>query len=52
MRKLKDLSLNEKLMISFIVVLLIATALNWSNIYNGMLKGFDIHTEQPAKPVK
>jgi hypothetical protein len=49
MRKLKDLSLNEKLMISFVVVLLIATALNWSNIYNGMLKGFDIHTEQPVK---
>ncbi len=49
MRKFKDLSLNEKLMISFVIILLIATALNWSNIYEGLKKGFDIHTEQPAK---
>ncbi|WP_164977383.1 hypothetical protein [Ancylomarina salipaludis] len=49
MRKFKDLSLNEKLMISFILILLIAIALNWSNVYNGIKKGFDSHTEQPAK---
>ncbi|MCZ4694248.1 hypothetical protein [Ancylomarina euxinus] len=49
MRKFKDLSLNEKLMISFILILLIAVVLNWSNIYKGIKKGFDIHTEQPAK---
>lgn len=49
MRKFKDLSLNEKLMISFVIILLIATALNWSNIYKGLKKGFDTHTEQPAK---
>jgi len=49
MRKFKDLSLNEKLMISFVVILLIAIVLNWSNIYKGLQKGFVIHTEQPAK---
>jgi len=49
MRKFKDLSLNEKLMISFVIILLIAVVLNWSNIYNGLKKGFEIHTEQPAK---
>jgi len=49
MRKFKDLSLNEKLMISFIVILLIAVILNWSNIFEGLKKGFDIHTEQPAE---
>ncbi len=49
MKKLKDLSLNEKLMISFVVILLIAIALNWSNVFEGLKKGFDIHTEQPAK---
>ncbi len=49
MRKFKDLSLNEKLMISFILILLIAIALNWSNVFNGIKKGFDIQTEQPAE---
>jgi len=49
MRKFKDLSLNEKLMISFVIILLIAVVLNWSNIYKELKKGFDIHTEQPAK---
>jgi len=49
MRKFKDLSLNEKLMISFLLILIIAVALNWSNIYKGLKKGFEIHTEQPAK---
>ena len=49
MRKFKDLSLNEKLMISFVIILLIAVVLNWSNIYEGLKKGFDIHTEQPVK---
>jgi len=49
MRKFKDLSLNEKLMISFILILLIAIALNWSNVFKGIKKGFDIQTEEPAE---
>ncbi len=49
MRKLKDLSLNEKLMMTFIIILLIATVLNWSHIYEGLKQGFDIHIEQPSK---
>lgn len=49
MRKFKDISLNEKLMISFAAILIIIIALNWSNVIDGLKKGFDIHTEQPAK---
>ncbi|WP_209319772.1 hypothetical protein [Ancylomarina longa] len=49
MRKLKDLSLNEKLMISFVVILLIGIAIKWKEVKKGFFKGFQNYTEQVEK---
>ena len=46
MRKLKDLSLNEKLMISFVVILLLGISVKWKEVKEGFLKGLDNYTEQ------
>jgi len=46
MKKLKDLSLNEKLMISFVVVLLLGIAVKWKEVKEGFFKGLDNYTEQ------
>jgi len=49
MRKLKDLSLNEKLMISFVVVLLLGIAVKWKEVKEGFFKGIENYTEQSEK---
>lgn len=49
MRKLKDLSLNEKLMISFVVILLLGIAVKWKEVKTGFLKGVENYTEQSDK---
>jgi len=49
MRKLKDLSLNEKLMISFVVVLLLGIAVKWNDVKEGFLEGLDSYIEQAEK---
>lgn len=46
MKKLKDLSLNEKLMISFVVVLLLGISVKWKDVKEGFFKGLDNYTEQ------
>lgn len=46
MRKLKDLSLNEKMMISFVLVLLLAIAVRWKDVKEGFYKGLNTYTEQ------
>jgi hypothetical protein len=49
MRKLKDLSLNEKVMISFVVILLLGIAVKWKEVKTGFFKGFQNYTEQSDK---
>ena len=49
MRKLKDLSLNEKLMISFVVILLLGIVVRWKDVKKGFFKGLDTYTEQAEK---
>ncbi|WP_372751284.1 hypothetical protein [Labilibaculum sp.] len=49
MRKLKDLSLNEKLMIGFVVILLLGIAVKWKEVKTGFFKGFENYTEQSDK---
>ncbi len=39
MRKIKDLKLNEKLLIGMAIIMIIAIALNWSNFKKGFYKG-------------
>lgn len=48
MRKFKDLTKSEKLMISFIIILLIAIAFNWERVVDGFKKGVKTYTEQPV----
>lgn len=48
MKKFKDLTSQEKMMISFVIVLLLAIALSWSRITQGLQKGMKTFTEQPT----
>ncbi len=49
MRKLKDLSLNEKLMISFVIILLLGIAVKWKGVKDGFFNGWNKYTEQTDK---
>lgn len=49
MRKLKNLSLNEKLMISFVVILLLGIAVKWGKVKDGFFKGFEKYTTHSEK---
>ena len=49
MKKWKDLNTNEKMMISFIVILLIGIAIKWKDVKEGFLKGLENYTEQSEK---
>lgn len=46
MRKFKDLSANEKFMIVFIIVLLLAISFNWNRVAEGFKMGLKPYTEQ------
>ncbi len=49
-KKWNDLSQIEKFFVGFIIILLIAIALNWSRVYEGIKKGITPYqTEQNEK---
>ncbi|MFA8435773.1 MAG: hypothetical protein ACEPOZ_14750 [Marinifilaceae bacterium] len=49
MRKFKDLSANEKMMISFVIVLILGIALNWGRVVDGFKKGLKPYMEQSVQ---
>ena len=49
MRKWKDLNKNEKMLISFMLILLIGIAIKWKDVKTGFLKGLENYTEQSEK---
>ncbi len=47
MKKWKDFSNTEKFLISFIIILILAIALNWKRVYKGIKKSIEpYNTEQ------
>jgi len=49
MRKFKDLSTNEKMMISFVIVLILSLAFSWDRVADGFKDGFKSYTEQSVQ---
>ena len=49
MRKWKDLNKNEKMLISFVIILLIGIAIKWKDVKTGFFKGLENYTEQSEK---
>lgn len=46
MKKWSELSNTEKFLVGFIIVLILAIALNWSRVYNGIKKGFEPYNKE------
>jgi len=46
MKKWKDYSKTEKFLLGFIFVLIIAIALNWKRVYNGVIKGVEPYQKE------
>ena len=49
MNKFKDLSANEKMMMSFVLVLILGIALSWNRVADGFKEVFKSYTEQPVQ---
>lgn len=49
MRKWKDLNKNEKMLISFTLILLIGIAIKWKDVKSGFLKGLEKYTTEQTE---